>query len=140
MFIALLAIVLVLSAIVCFAVTLVFRKQIDRILQRLVGEDIYTAWSKYLLFAVYVVGISGGVRVWELDRYITPQTKDMPILELTQDRWFLEVFRTVIGTLQSVAWVLLLFFLVALIALMLVKGREMKRPNRMEESPETRSG
>jgi len=138
MFIALLAIVLVLSAIVCFAVTLVFRKQIDRILQRLVGEDIYTAWSKYLLFAVYVVGISGGVRVWELDRYITP-VKDQQIIELTSDRWFLEIFRTVIGTLQSVAWVLLLFFLVALIALMLVKGREMKRPNRMEESPETRS-
>ena len=139
MFIALLAIVLVLSAIVCFAVTLVFRKQIDRILQRLVGEDIYTAWSKYLLFAVYVVGISGGVRVWELDRYITP-VKDQQIIELTSDRWFLEIFRTVIGTLQSVAWVLLLFFLVALIALMLVKGREMKRQNRMEESPETRSG
>ena len=138
MFIALLAIVLVLSAIVCFAVTLVFRKQVDRILQRLVGEDIYTAWSKYLLFAVYVVGISGGVRVWELDRYITP-VKDQQIIELTSDRWFLEIFRTVIGTLQSVAWVLLLFFLVALIALMLVKGREMKRPNRMEESPETRS-
>ena len=126
MFIALLAIVLVLSAIVCFAVTLVFRKQVDRILQRLVGEDIYTAWSKYLLFAVYVVGISGGVRVWELDRYITP-VKDQQIIELTSDRWFLEIFRTVIGTLQSVAWVLLLFFLVALIALMLVKGREMKR-------------
>jgi hypothetical protein len=139
MFIALLAIVLVLSAIVCFAVTLVFRKQVDRILQRLVGEDIYTAWSKYLLFAVYVVGISGGVRVWELDRYITP-AKDQQIIELTSDRWFLEIFRTVIGTLQSVAWVLLLFFLVALIALMLVKGREMKRQNRMEESPETRSG
>jgi hypothetical protein len=132
MFIALLAIVLVLSAIVCFAVTLVFRKQVDRILQRLVGEDIYTAWSKYLLFAVYVVGISGGVRVWELDRYITP-AKDQQIIELTQNRWFLEVFRTVIGTLQSVAWVLLLFFLVALIALMLVKGREMKRQNRGDE-------
>jgi hypothetical protein len=137
MFIALLAIVLVLSAIVCFAVTLVFRKQIDRILQRLVGEDIYTAWSKYLLFAVYVVGISGGVRVWELDRYITP-VKDQQIIELTSDRWFLEIFRTVIGTLQSVAWVLLLFFLVALIALMLVKGREMKRQNRGDEPAEGR--
>lgn len=132
MFIALLLAVLVLSAIVCFAVTLVFRKQVDRILQRLVGEDIYTAWSKYLLFAVYVVGISGGVRVWELDRYITP-LKDQQVIELTQERWFLEIFRTVIGTLQSVAWVLLLFFMVALIALMLVKGREMKR--KMEEPP-----
>jgi hypothetical protein len=135
MFIALLAIVLVLSAIVCFAVTLVFRKQVDRILQRLVGEDIYTAWSKYLLFAVYVVGISGGVRVWELDRYITP-AKDQQIIELTQNRWFLEIFRTVIGTLQSVAWVLLLFFLVALIALMMVKGREMKR--KLEEPADAR--
>jgi len=131
MFIALLAAVLILSAVVCFAVTLLFRKQVDRILQRLVGEEIYTAWSKYLLFAVYVVGISGGVRVWELDRYITP-LKDQQVIELTPERWFLEIFRTIIGTLQSVAWVLLLFFLVALVALMIVKGREMKR--RLEEN------
>jgi hypothetical protein len=32
------------------------------------------------------------------------------------DRWVLEVYRPVIGTLQSVAWMLLVFFLLALLA------------------------
>ncbi len=35
---------------------------------------------------------------------------------LTGDRWTFEVFRTVIGTLQSLAWLLLVFFGFALIA------------------------
>lgn len=127
MFVALLAVVLILSAAVCFILTRVFRKSINRILQRLVGEEIYTAWSRYLLFALYVVGISGGVRVWQLDRYITPAAKDQEIIELTQERWFLEIYQTIIGTLQSVAWMLLLFFMVALIALVIMKGQEHKR-------------
>jgi hypothetical protein len=96
-------------------------------LQRLVAEDIYTAWSKYIVFAIYVVGISGGVRIWDLEKYISPQNKDGVILQLTSDRWILEIYRTVIGTLQSNAWMLLLFFIFALLAYVIVKGLEIRR-------------
>jgi len=116
----------------CWILSQVFRKPIHRILQRLVGEEIYTAWSRYLMFALYVVGISGGIRLWEIERYITPQGDKQIILELTPERWTLEIYRTVIGTLQSVAWMLLVFFLVALIAFVVVKGREMKRQSKAE--------
>ena len=91
-------------------------------MQRLVAEDIYTAWSKYITFAIYVVGISGGVRVWDLERYITPDRESGKILELTQDRWVLELYRTVIGAMQSTAWILLMFFICAPIAYVIVKG------------------
>jgi hypothetical protein len=127
MFLTLLGVTFVVSVVVCFVLSLVFRKSLSRILDRLLGEEIYTAWTRYLLFALYVVGISGGVRVWDLERYITPAKAGDPILELTSDRWVLEMFRTVIGTLQSVAWMLLVFFLVALLAFVVVKGREVKR-------------
>jgi len=49
------------------------------------------------------------------------------VLELTQDRWILEVYGTIIGTLQSIAWMLLLFFLFALIAYVIVKGMEAEK-------------
>jgi hypothetical protein len=127
MFLTLLGVTFVVSVAVCFVLSLVFRKSLSRILDRLLGEAIYTAWTRYLLFALYVVGISGGVRVWDLERYITPTKAGDPILELTGDRWVLEMFRTVIGTLQSVAWMLLVFFLVSLLAFVVVKGREVKR-------------
>lgn len=127
MFILLLVVALAVAFIVCFILARLFRPPINRILQRLVGEDIYTAWTRYLMFALYVVGISGGVRIWQMERYITARTKDDVILELNGGRWTLELYGTVIGTLQSVAWMLLVFFLVALLAFVVVKGREMKR-------------
>jgi hypothetical protein len=127
MFITLLLVSFVIAFVVCFVIARIFRTPIDKILQRLVAEDIYAMWSKYIIFAIYVVGISGGVRIWDLERYITPMTKDDRVLELTSERWVLEVYRTIIGTLQSNAWMLLLFFIFALIAFVIVKGLEMRK-------------
>ena len=68
--------------------------------------------------------ISGGVRVWALERYIVPDKETGEMLTLNADRWTLEIYQTVMGTLQSVAWMLLVFFLFALIAFVIVKGLE----------------
>lgn len=127
MFITLLVVTLVLAFVVCFIVARIFQSPVNKILQRLVSEDIFAAWAKYLTFAIYVVGLSGGVRVWDLERYITPASKDGAVLVLTQERWVLELYRTVIGTLQSIAWMLLLFFVFALIAYVIVKGLELRK-------------
>ncbi len=127
MFILLLVVNFFLAFAVCFIVARIFRAPINKILQRLVAEDIFSAWGKYLVFATYVVGISGGVRIWDLEKYITPGKEGGAILELTQERWILELYRTIIGTLQSIAWMLLLFFIFALIAYVILRGLEMKK-------------
>ncbi len=80
-----------------------------------------------MTFAIYVVGVSGGVRVWELEKYVNPRGKDVPPIELNADRWTLEVYRTIIETLQSIAWMLLVFFVAALIAYVVVRGFELRR-------------
>jgi len=127
MFITLLIANFVVAFVVCLIIATVFKKPIDKILQRLVAEDIYSTWSKYIIFAIYVVGVSGGVRIWDLEKYITPQTQNGTILQLTSERWVLEIYRTIIGTLQSNAWMLLLFFIFALIGYIIVKGFEIKK-------------
>ena len=127
MFLQLLLVNFILAAAVAALVVLVFRKPVRAILQRIVGEEIYTAWTRYVMFAVVVVGISGGVRLWELGRYITPDEKTGKVLELTHDRWVLEIYSTVVGALQSDTWMLLVFFLFALLAFVVVKGFELKR-------------
>lgn len=132
MFLTLLAASLLIAFAMCAVVAKLFYGPVSRILQRLVEEEIYTAWSKYLVFAIFVVGISGGVRVWEIERYINPVRQGETLLVLNGERWVLEVYRTMIGTLQATAWALLLFFLVALIAFVIVKGREAKRTVRHE--------
>jgi len=135
MFITLLVINFAIALGVCYIIAKLFRKPIDGILQRLVAEELYTAWSKYITFAIYVVGISGGVRIWDLEKYISQKTEGGTPLELTTDRWVLEIYRTVIGTMQSNAWMLLLFFIFALIAFVIVKGLELrKQPAAVKES------
>ena len=129
MFITLLAITFVISAAVSGIVVGIFAKPIDGMLQRIISDPISHAWVKYIKFAMYVVGISSGVRILELERYISPgQYKDAQILELTRDRWVLEVYRTVVETLQGIAWLLLVFFTVALVAFVIVRMFELKRP------------
>ena len=127
MFITLLIVNFIVAVVVCLIIAKMFKTPIDKILQRLVSEDIYSTWSRYIVFAIYVVGISAGVRVWDLEKYISPKGKDEAILELTSDRWVLEIYRTVIGTLQGNAWMLLLFFIFALIAYVIVRGLEIRK-------------
>ena len=58
--------------------------------------------------------------------------KDAKIIELTADRWLLELYRTVIETLQGIPWLLLVFFAFALIAYVIVRSSELKRKSANE--------
>lgn len=126
MFIALLLITFFVAILSCFLVAKLFENPITAILNRLVTEELGSAWRRYIIFAIYVVGISGGVRIWELEKYITPQRDDLA-LTLNWERWILELYRTIISTLQSVAWMLLVFFIFALIAYVIMRGFELRQ-------------
>ncbi len=134
MFIVLLVVTFAIAIFVSFIVVRLFRQPIASILQRIVAEEISAAWLRYLKFAIYVVGVSGGVRIWDLEKYITPRPEETDIIVLNAERWVFEVYRTGIGTLQSVAWMLLVFFVFALIAYVIVRGMEARRgkPAEME--------
>jgi len=127
MFILLLVVTFAIAIFVSHIVVRLFRKPLEGILQRIVADEISAAWLRYLKFAIYVVGVSGGVRVWDLEKYITPRPEETDIILLNAERWVLEVYRTGIGTLQSVAWMLLVFFVFALIAYVIVRGMEARR-------------
>ena len=127
MFITLLIVTFLLSIVTSFGVAALFNRPIGAILNRIVAEELSSAWHKYIKFAIYVVGVSGGVRIWDLEKYITPREEDAEIIVLNVERWTLEVYRTLIGTLQSVAWMLLVFFVFALVAYVVVRGFELRR-------------
>ncbi len=124
MFFALLTVTFLLSATVSFIVVRAFKRPIEAIFQRIIKDEVSSVWERYITFAAYVVGISGGVRIHQLERYIDSVQKGHDVLLLNTERWTLEVYRTVIETLQSLAWMYLLVFIFALIAFVLVKGFE----------------
>ncbi|HEV2299632.1 MAG TPA: hypothetical protein VGR72_14090 [Candidatus Acidoferrales bacterium] len=130
MFLALLLVTLLVSVAVSAIVARIFSKSVDQILARIVADEMSRAWTKYITFAEYVVGISSGVNISLLQQYITPQEHGSSY-SLTADRWILEVYRAIIGALEGLAWMLLLFFMFALVAYVIVRAFELKR----EKSP-----
>lgn len=129
MFLGLLLITFLLAFSVSALVARMFADPLDRILKRIIADEISAAWLKYMKFAILVVGVSSGVRIYELEKYITPPAyvKDSQIVQLTSDRWVLEIYRTIIETLQGIAWMLLVFFVFALIAYVIVRLAEMRK-------------
>lgn len=136
MFITLLLVTFIISFLVSFIVVKMFSSPVDKILERIISDSIGTAWSKYLRFAMYVTGISSGVRIWQLEKYIIPETENSVATILNSDRWVLEVYRTIIETLQGIAWMLLVFFVFALIAFVIVRVFELKKKLKDEKVTE----
>lgn len=126
MFLALLLVTLVTAVIVSFGAVRLFEGSINAILARIVADDIAYAWARFLRFAIYVVGISGGVRIYQLEEYVRVPVGDYIPPVLSADRWVLEVYRTVIEALQAIAWMLLVFFVFALIAYVIVRAYELR--------------
>ena len=126
MFMTLLAATFGIALIVSILVILMFHRPVRAILERIIGEKISAAWWRYMAFAILVVGVSGGVRVWDLEKYITPRPEEAEAIVLNAERWTLEIYRTVIGTLQSVAWALLVFFVFSLVAYVITRGLELR--------------
>ena len=136
MFITLLTVTFIIAFLVSFMVVRIFRSPINSILKRIIEDEISKAWSKYLTFAIFVTGISSGVNIRKIERYINPEQTGQDLetakaIALNSQRWILEVYRTIIETLQGIAWMLLVFFIFALLAYVFVKifGKKDKTNN-----------
>lgn len=128
---------------VSFAVMWLFTKPIDSVLQRIIADEISSAWLKYMKFAILVVGVASGVQLHELERYLTPTLGGREIqgaTSLSFDRWFFELYRAAIETLQGIAWMLLVFFVFALIAYVIVRLGEMRNEQSRVVEPDAPKG
>ena len=127
MFFALLLLTLGVALLTASVVVLFFKKPVRQILDRIVGDDLASGWQRFLLFAIFVMGVSSGVQIWKLEQYLRTDPGAPPgtrAFTLDAPSIALEVYRTIIQTLQGVAWALLIFFVVALIAHAIVRRRD----------------
>jgi len=134
MFIALLIVTFLVSLFVSFIVVRSFSTPLDSVLKRIITDEISSAWLKYLKFAIIVVGVSSGARIRQLERYISSWSEEgeQHVVALNANRWIMELYRTVIETLQGIAWMLLVFFLIALMAYVIVKYTEARHASNIE--------
>ena len=117
MFPVLLAATFMASLLVCAMTVVLFLPPIARILKTRLSAQATLLWTRALLFAVCVTGVSVGTRVWDLERYMQAPRP------ISTDQLSLEVYKTVIATAEAnVAVVLLVSLGVGVVALM--KRRE----------------
>ncbi len=131
MFFSLLFATFAIALVVALLVVKAFSRPVRAILDRIIDDSISMAWHRYITFAALVVGVSGGVRIYSLERYIQPERQPegeaAAPLALNAERWTLEIYRTVIECLQSMAWMYLVVFLFALIAYVIVRIAERRK-------------
>jgi hypothetical protein len=134
MFVLLLLVTFSIATAASFGVARAFDRSIAGILARLIPDELAVAWQRYVTFGLYLVGINGGVRIWEFEKYVLPPRAQAEPLVLTPDRWALEVYRTLVGSLQSMALVLLALFVVCLVAYLAVRSIEAQAGERRAEA------
>lgn len=138
MFITLLLVTVLAALLVSFLAAKLFSKPIDSILFRIVNDNISSAWGKFIRFAIIILGVSEGVKIWELENYISDSGYSQA---LTTEKWILHLYRTVIESLQSIAILLMIFFVFSLIAYSIVRIMEHNKkfhhhPNISEKTSE----
>ncbi len=119
MFVSLFVVSFLVALALSAAIAWISREAINSILRRFVADTVVRAgFEKYVMFAMVVAGMGGGVQVRTLQEYISASTATKAALEagVTQEFWVMELYRTVMGTLEGVAGVLLVCIALALIA------------------------
>lgn len=133
MFYALLLVTLAVALLTSILVARFFNDAVIKILRSIIGPELADAWRKYMSFAIVVVGVSGGVNMWEIQKYL--QNGREQVMELNGPRWTMEIYRTAIDTLSQISWVMLLFFLCAMVAYVIMRVAESSRAQRQDKLP-----
>lgn len=144
MFFALLLVIIAVALATSLASARFFDSAVEKILVRILGEDLTHAWRKYVYFAILASGLSGGVHQWDLEKYLpsSPGKGGAP-LALTPARWAMELFNTLTETLHSIALIMLLFFICSMMAYVVAKTlafRKRTLQENVEESTEEELG
>jgi hypothetical protein len=114
----------VLAGLISFGATWLFAKPIDDFLERFIADPmICEAWGKYIRFAIVAVGISTGARVGMFQDYVSASesARAAILARATEEMWALELYRTATGTIVGLAWLMLAFCVMILIAKATIK-------------------
>lgn len=135
---------LVCAVFISFCVVKVFEKPIFAISRRIIQDRINVAFTKYVKYATYLFGISGGLighwsEEYMLDNYLSELTLDSQtsalnddlMTDLRENLWLIMICSMIMvritGTLHAIAQMYLVLFVIALISYIIVKIFEQRK-------------
>lgn len=102
------------AALVAGVVTLAFSPAINRVLHKLIPDEVAPAWSQFIKFALFVSSFVGGLPIAAPGRFID---RNGPAVTLpVEGAELLMVMKSVSGALTAGSWTLFIFFSVTLSA------------------------
>jgi len=108
------------SLAVCSITLLIFRGPFENLAVKALSQEFWLAWKMLIYLSVYVVSLSRGVLVDELEHFTRlAKTTKIRAESMSKDEWTLELTKTVIESLKAIALMLLLFLAVASVILLI---------------------
>jgi hypothetical protein len=96
------------AALVAGVITLAFSPSINRVLNKLIPDEVAPAWSQFIKFALFVTSFVGGMPNAAPGRFID---RNGPAVTLpVEGAELLMVMKSVSGALTAASWTLLIFF------------------------------
>jgi len=107
-----------------------FRIPVKNLLQYLVEKDVAEAWTKYIFFVLLIVGVASGTRIRLLEEYLSAASWNQTAIQgqMTLAFWVLEMYRTLIGAVEGIAWMLVLLALIGGGAYFVIRKNKTNRP------------
>lgn len=102
------------SAAVAVLATVLFSRSIDRVLSRMIQDELVSAWSLFIKFALFVTTFTGGMPATDVGKYVgfVPPAVALPVA----GDGMMFVMKSVGAALLSASWFLMVFFAVTLTA------------------------
>ena len=126
------AVAFVTAGLVSFCVASVCEKPLSILMRRIIQNEASSAFTRYVRYVTYLVGISHGVRVhpigFEIVAHSSEHDYEFPIhvLQLNLDYQLMLMWTqmVIMQSLSAIAYMYLAFFIFGLIAYITVKVRE----------------
>jgi len=109
---------LITGILVTFITIKIFRGTIKSLIQKIIELDIYEEWLKYITFVMYIIGVSSTFKINELVKY-SDSYFQQNIFQV--EKLVLNLVGTTINVLQSLAWILFLFYIALLVIIVIFK-------------------
>jgi len=116
-----------------------FKIPVESLLRYLAERDVAEAWTKYVFFLLFVVGVASGTRIRLLEEYLAAPVWNQNAIQgqMTQEFWVLEMYRTLIGSVEGIAWMLVLLTLIGVGAYFVMRKN---KANQTQPAGDTKKG
>jgi hypothetical protein len=137
MFVVLFLSTFLLALAIAVTVAWATKEPIEAILRHFFAVHLSAAFAKYFQLAIVLVGVTAGTRVRALQDYISaPEYNKQALLaQLTQEFWVMELYRTVVGTIEGILWLVFLFALLVFLVVVIIRRSKLTQLQPAEAHP-----